>query len=52
MQAWHDLTRNYADTFVINNAKARLIPGTKEFEDSLRAITSRTAFEEGGNAFF
>jgi iron complex outermembrane receptor protein len=52
LSAWHDLTRYYADTSTGTGGKARLIPGTQEFEDSLKAITRRTTFEEGGTRFF
>lgn len=49
---WHQQARNFADSVTLFGGKARLIPGTKEFNDSLKAFTSRTAFEEGGTRFF
>lgn len=51
MNAWHELARNFAD-YDTAFGRARLTPGTQEFNDSLRAITRRTAFEEGGTRFF
>lgn len=52
MEEFHANARQFADTFTLLGGKRRLVPGTKEFEDSLKAITSRTAFEQNGTRFF
>ncbi|MCS6935123.1 MAG: TonB-dependent receptor, partial [Chitinophagales bacterium] len=52
LQYWHDQARLFADTVTLFGGKARLVPGTQAFNDSLRSITSRTAFEEGGTMFY
>ncbi len=51
MNVWHQQTRAFADSTTFFG-KARLVPGTQEYEDSLKAITSRTAFEQNGTKFF
>ncbi|HLP18960.1 MAG TPA: TonB-dependent receptor, partial [Chitinophagales bacterium] len=50
---WHSQARTFADTISSSAfGKPRLVPGTKEYNDSLKAITSRTAFEQNGTQFF
>ena len=50
---WHQMARNYADTFsIFGSANSRLVPGTALFDSVLNDITSRTAFEQGGTLFY
>lgn len=50
---WHQMARNYADTFsIFGSANGRLEPGTAKFDSVLADITSRTAFEQGGTLFY
>ncbi|MBK8444184.1 MAG: TonB-dependent receptor [Sphingobacteriales bacterium] len=41
---WHSLARAYAD-------EGRLIPGTPEFQQAFKEITSNSSFEKGGTRF-
>lgn len=52
--AWHTATRAYADGAGNPNFAnlPRLKPGTAEFDSVFNAITSSTAFEEGGTMFY
>ncbi len=52
VQYWHAQARTYADTNSLFGGISRLVPGTQRFNDSLAAVTSRTAYEEGGTRFY
>ena len=49
---WHQMARNFADTFTAFGGNKRLIPGTPLFDSVFNNITSRTAFDQGGTLFY
>lgn len=49
---WHEMARNYADTFGLQGGRARLVPGTALYDSVFNDIISRTAFEQGGTLFY
>lgn len=54
LSSWHGQTRAYADGIGNPNFgnKARLQPGTAEFDSVFHEIISRTSFTEGGTKFY
>ena len=59
LNLWHDEARALADLgisppggIVFDNNIDRLEPGTREFEEALRDVTSKTSFSEGGSRFY
>jgi outer membrane receptor protein involved in Fe transport len=49
---WHQMARNFADTFTTFGGRQRLVPGTALYDSVFNSITSRTTFEQGGTMFY
>ncbi len=52
LMLWHQMARNYADTFVLAGGRKRPVPGTALFDSVFNDIISRTAFEQHGTLFY
>ncbi len=53
LMLWHQMARNFADTgTVMFGGRPMAMPGTPLFDSLFNAITSHTAFEEGGTLFY
>ncbi len=52
LNLWHEMARNFADTFTQFGGKARLVPGTALYDSVFNDIVSRTAFDQHGTLFY
>ncbi len=52
LMLWHEMARNFADTFTQFGGNKRLVPGTALYDSVFHDIVSRTAYDQGGTLFY